>query len=559
MKNYLKIKIFGLVILGITICGNVTAQNNVPQTGSSTSPVWILDVAGSLGGTGTTGPWLHVDGDALFTNTPVTGIGDFKIAAPNAEIGHSMVRTSNSNRADVRFDGTTLKLVTRSGGGVPANENGIAINTSGFAGFGNNSPYARIHLSDPNSINYGAYFNSNSAGPTVYINHDASGATNPSGYVSLSEHSALVVTNSYNAVSGNYTCAGMFKARNVGVYALAYGTQANDFSTGLYALANVASGTTNTTSTGILAQSDNAATSYGLNAISNSVSTNGTAYGVDAAASCTGASGTTSIGVRGAASGASINYGVIGLSPGGGSDYGGWFNSQVYCNGTVIGSDRKLKENIKPLVNSLEIINSLNPSNYIFKQSSDYLGLNLPKGLRYGLIAQEVELVIPEIVREVHNLEIRNKDSVIISKAFDFKGVDYISLIPILIGGIKEQQKQIENLKSQISNLKINSNELGSSIPNTGNKSDNSILYQNIPNPSGESTIIKYSLYNPKSRAEIIIFDLNGTLIKSYSLDLNSKDGEVSITSGELKPGMFIYSLTVDNNLIDSKRMIISK
>ena len=45
-----------------------------------------------------------------------------------------------SNRADIRFDGSTLKLVTIAGGGVPGSANGIAINTGGFVGIGTSSP-----------------------------------------------------------------------------------------------------------------------------------------------------------------------------------------------------------------------------------------------------------------------------------------------------------------------------------------------------------------------------------------------------------------------------------
>ena len=52
-------------------------------------------------------------------------------------------------------------------------------------------------------------------------------------------------------------------------------------------------------------------------------------------------------------------------------------------------------------------------------------------GRQIGLIAQNVEKVIPEVVSEMDG----------------YKGVDYAKLVPLLIEGIKEQQKQIDELK----------------------------------------------------------------------------------------------------------------
>jgi len=57
----------------------------------------------------------------------------------------------------------------------------------------------------------------------------------------------------------------------------------------------------------------------------------------------------------------------------------------------------------------------------------------------YGVIAQEVEQVFPELVRE-------NKDGV--------KAVNYSALIPVLIEAVKEQQAQIESLQSEVQALK---------------------------------------------------------------------------------------------------------
>ena len=55
-----------------------------------------------------------------------------------------------------------------------------------------------------------------------------------------------------------------------------------------------------------------------------------------------------------------------------------------------------------------------------------------------GVLAQEVEEVIPELVKEVDGLNGRE----------GFKAVDYNKLVPVLIESIKELKKEIDDLKS---------------------------------------------------------------------------------------------------------------
>jgi hypothetical protein len=52
-----------------------------------------------------------------------------------------------------------------------------------------------------------------------------------------------------------------------------------------------------------------------------------------------------------------------------------------------------------------------------------------------GVIAQEVEKVLPQLVHDREN---------------GYKGVDYAKLTGLLIEAIKEQQKQIDDLKSKL-------------------------------------------------------------------------------------------------------------
>ena len=83
-------------------------------------------------------------------------------------------------------------------------------------------------------------------------------------------------------------------------------------------------------------------------------------------------------------------------------------------------------------------------------------------------------------------------------------------------------------------------------------------LHQNAPNPFTEKTIIKYVIPENVQKASVLIFNMQGTLLKTYD-NLLSNNGELIINGGELEAGMYMYSLIVDGKEIDTKKMILSK
>ena len=72
-------------------------------------------------------PSMTVDGNGIVMTS---GLGFVTVGSPNAESGMSIKR--GNNRADVRFDGSTLKLVAGTGFGPPPSNYGLAIDTTGL-------------------------------------------------------------------------------------------------------------------------------------------------------------------------------------------------------------------------------------------------------------------------------------------------------------------------------------------------------------------------------------------------------------------------------------------
>mgnify|MGYP001217557674 CR=1 FL=1 len=109
----------------------------------------------------------------------------------------------------------------------------------------------------------------------------------------------------------------------------------------------------------------------------------------------------------------------------------------IYATGNIISyasSDRRLKDNLTPIANATEKIGKLTGYEFDWNdKQSDFEGHDV------GVVAQEVEEVLPEVVVE-------RKDG--------YKAVNYEKIVALLIEGMKEQQAEIDALKEEIKNLK---------------------------------------------------------------------------------------------------------
>ena len=115
-------------------------------------------------------------------------------------------------------------------------------------------------------------------------------------------------------------------------------------------------------------------------------------------------------------------------------------------------SDRRWKKEIKPLENSLTIIQNLEGVRYLWNRA-EYPDKGFSDDLQIGLIAQDVERVLPAVVK---------------TDAAGYKSIAYSQLIPVLIEEIKSQQVIIEqqqkDLKTQKQSLQARKQSLQAQI-----------------------------------------------------------------------------------------------
>lgn len=149
----------------------------------------------------------------------------------------------------------------------------------------------------------------------------------------------------------------------------------------------------------------------------------------------------------------------LSLSSTGGTLHGTWFADTV-----ISVSDRRLKDNIKPLKKTMWqnfealgaeqraavqqeqeeqgspfgwVLRQLRPVSYYFKKGSD------AKNMRFGFIADEMERVLPQVVRELpHRKGEEEKEKK--------KGIIYPDLIAVLTGMMREFSDQMKAVQSRV-------------------------------------------------------------------------------------------------------------
>lgn len=223
------------------------------------------------------------------------------------------------------------------------------------------------------------------------------------------------------------------------------------------------------------------------------------------------------------------------------------------------------------------MLGRLNPKTYQFR-TDEFAALNLPSDQQYGLIAQEVETILPEAVKAVHQPAQLDEEGKEIVAGIDFKSVNYTTFIPILIQGVKEQQEQIvardqqiAEMEKQFESLQAQMAVLASqvkaccAIPATQNReaesantAESNSLEQNYPNPFSETTVIRYHVARAQPQTYLRITTLTGIEISNFPVN-SSGDGQVKLSANSLSAGTYLYELVVNGERVATRKMELTK
>lgn len=272
--------------------------------------------------------------------------------------------------------------------------------------------------------------------------------------------------------------------------------------------------------------------------------------------------------------------------------------TRVRTGGITISSDDVNKYNLVPLSNVMPRLKSLNCKSYTYifpqnytkgdeSQGNDYCSTTICQSdkeradsarlahieairatgtVNNGFLTAELESLFPEVVE---------------TDASGHKFIDYASLLPIVVTAIQEQQSMIETMQLSVEVLRnqlveccqgrsrmndsVDSDSDDSDTTKSSARNDNGehasqqpVLYQNTPNPFTQATSIEYYIPIHATSATMYVFTLNGVLMQSLPITAFGH-GQITVDASSLAAGMYIYSLVVDGQIVDSKRMLLTE
>lgn len=255
--------------------------------------------------------------------------------------------------------------------------------------------------------------------------------------------------------------------------------------------------------------------------------------------------------------------------------YAGYFEGPIKVTGNItasnmyIPSDSRLNENVVSLnergsdTSTLDNLLGMNVIQYNMKsripdempigiendstgnirEAYEYLKkdeMKMTARRHFGIDAEELQKTYPDLVLEGQD---------------GYLAVNYVELVPVLVKAIQELKQQVDELQGTEAAKKAPAKTSTTDDRNTTAKKN--ILYQNTPNPAKEQTVIRYQLADNVQNAAICIFDMQGKLVKK--LPVSSVNDSVTINGYELGQGMFLYSLVINGQEIETKKMVISK
>lgn len=223
--------------------------------------------------------------------------------------------------------------------------------------------------------------------------------------------------------------------------------------------------------------------------------------------------------------------------------------------------------NYEPIDNIRPIGNVGNTDQTEELTDKDYSAMNLANSVlksrvigdtRYGLMTEEIINLFPELVE------------------YDSLGnqyVNYLELIPIMVSAFSELYTALENKGISLDLIEDYERHAGSmksdssfyyntkSVHGTNTSlshTTSAVLFQNSPNPFSNTTTIEYYIPIETSNANLYVFNLTGELLQSYPISTFG-NGQVIISGSTLNAGMYIYSLVVDEQIVATKRMVLTK
>lgn len=119
----------------------------------------------------------------------------------------------------------------------------------------------------------------------------------------------------------------------------------------------------------------------------------------------------------------------------------------VVASDFIMYSDSKVKQNISEMIAGLSQIMQLHPVQF------QYQNIITPDNrTRYGLLADEVEAILPNLIIN-EDVDVDPETGQVVRTPTDYKCMNYMELIPVLVQAIQDENKYVQLLEKRINIL----------------------------------------------------------------------------------------------------------
>lgn len=290
-----------------------------------------------------------------------------------------------------------------------------------------------------------------------------------------------------------------------------------------------------------------------------------------------------SIGVMAYAEGGVTNYGLIAYAPLIDPNCPGTTTSEaavimgtgVITNGPWGPSDEALKLNIASLApdQANDILAQISVHTYEHNTEA-YPAMGLAAGEQTGVIAQELEQVLPQLVRDMVNPAVEDRDGNVVQPATPYKAVNMLGFTPYLISGHQAQSQDIQALQelvaAQGAQLAQMQEALAACCANPASDQrmqlengglilgkDRDLIIQ--PNPFSEPPTVFYTLERA-GRMQLVANSADGKQL-SVLHEAAMEAGEYQLVwdTNALQPGMYYLTLLLDSEPVVKKAVKVGR
>ena len=274
----------------------------------------------------------------------------------------------------------------------------------------------------------------------------------------------------------------------------------------------------------------------------------------------------------------SARYAMYGQASNQPRSWAGYFAGKVYAQNGYFTSDAQLKANIEELSDCSELIQQIQPRSYDFNVDA-WPNMGLPEGMQTGLIAQELQEVLPHLVDLAHHPAQRDEEGNVISEGTDILAVNYIGLMPYLIGALQEQinaqaaersiitalaaqvaeqDAAIDELRAQMADMQQalaacctasgsdGEQRSGSIVPDAATAPTTDRLLRIDPNPFTDRTTIRYTLERG-GRTMLLVNSSDGKQLQVLHEEVKQAGEYQQVwQTSHLAPGIYYVTLLLD-------------